>query len=325
MITPPAAAVPQGVRAVALKAWLVAHPRLRAFQTLLRREFWEHRSLWMAPLAVSCLLLLSALFTHGALQIDASEPSEWLDPRVKTVVFALAQWGLTIPHYLVMLLVSSMYLLDCLYAERKDRSVLFWKSLPVGDGATVSAKLCVACVVVPLQTFTLALVTDVLFTAIWDLRAVIGHSPELAVWDTVAFFKTQALMFCGLVISMMWYAPFFGCFLLASAWARRNVYLWVTVMPLLAIIIERIAFGTHHISSLISYRSTGIWRSLHLENALLRSLTEVGQAAIVSIPAVYDQVNIRAAFNNIDLWLGLIVTAACAYAAICIRRYRDDT
>jgi ABC-2 type transport system permease protein len=295
------------------------------FYTLLRREFWEYRSLWVAPLIVSALLLVSAFLTHGALQIDASEPSEWLDPKVKSSLFALAQWGLTVPFYLVMILVLTIYLLDCLYGERKDRSILFWKSLPVSDGATVASKLCVAWVVVPLGTFALALITDVLFTIIWDLRAVIGHARELVVWDAVAFLKTQALMFLGLIISMLWYAPFFGCFLLASAWARRNVYLWVTLVPLLAIIIERIAFGTRHISSLIDYRTVGIWWSLGLEGAILGSLRSVAEGTFVSIPAVYDRVHIGPAFTNIDLWLGLAFTAACAYAAVWLRRYRDDS
>ncbi len=321
----PTTAVPARPGAPSVHAWLAGHPGLRKFQTLVRREFWEYRSLWMAPLAVTCLLLISALLTHGALQIDASEPSEWLDPHIKTIVFALALWGLAVPQYLVMLLVLSAYLLDCLYAERRDRSILFWKSLPVSDAMTVGSKICVACVIVPLGTFALALITDVLFTAIWDLRALLGHSPELVVWDTVAFLKTQALMFCGLVVSILWYAPFFGCFLLVSAWARRNVYLWVTVVPLLAVIVERIAFGTHHILNLINYRSYGIWMSLHLESALMSAFTGVGQAVIVSLPSVYDHVHIGAAFTNIDLWLGVLVGAGFAAAAIFIRRYRDDT
>ncbi len=314
-----------GERAPAALGRLASHPALRMFYTLLRREFWEYRSLWMAPLTVSGLLLLSALLTHGALQIDASEPSEWLDPQIKTTVFALAQWGLTVPFYLVMILVLSVYLIDCLYAERKDRSILFWKSLPVSDGATVGAKLFVAAVVVPFGTYLLALITDVLFTIVWDLRALIGHTPALVVWDTVAFLKTQALMFLGLVISILWYAPFLGCLLLASAWARRNVYLWVTLVPLLAIIVERIAFGTHYIGSLLAYRSGGIWKSLHVETAVFGSVTSVGQAMVVSIPSFYDRVHIGPALTNIDLWLGLAVTAACAYAAAWLRRYRDDS
>ncbi len=203
---------------------------------------------------MTVLLLVCALLTHGALKIDAADASEWLNAQNKTNMFALAQWALTLPHYLVMTLLLNFYLLDCLYAERKDRSILFWKSLPVSDGATVASKIVVACVVVPLGTFVLALVTDILFTAIWDLRAVIMHTPELLVWDTVAFLKTQALMFLGLVISILWYAPFLGCFLLASACVRRNVLMWVTVVPLLVVIFEQIAFGTHWLSNFLDYR-----------------------------------------------------------------------
>jgi ABC-2 type transport system permease protein len=298
---------------------------LRTFQTLVRRELWEHRSLWMAPLAVSVLLLLSALLTHGAFQVDPTDTAEWLDPQKKSTLFALAQWGLAVPQYLVMVLVQTMYLLDCLYAERKDRSILFWKSLPVSDGATVVSKMIVGCVLLPLGTFALALCTDVLFTAIWDLRAALGHSPQLVAWDMVAFLKTQAVMFLGLVISILWYAPFFGCFVLCSVWIRRNVLMWVTVVPLLAIVIERIAFGTHYISSLLHSRTFDIWGTLRVESAILSSLKDLGPATVVAIPQVYDRVHILPAFTDIDLWLGVIFTVACGYAAARIRRYRDDT
>jgi ABC-2 type transport system permease protein len=318
-------AISPSERAPSLKVWIASSPQLRMFYTLVRREFWEHRSLWFAPLAVMSLLLLGALFTHGAMQIDATDSSEWLDPQVKTLVFSLAQWGLTIPHYLVMMLVLNFYLLDCLYAERKDRSILFWKSLPVSDGITVASKMFVGCIVVPFGTYAIALVTDLLFTAIWDLRAVLSHSPVLVLWDTVAFFKVQALMFLGLVVSILWYAPFLGVFVLASAWVRRNVLMWVTVVPLLVIIFERIAFGTHHVSSFLAYRGDGIWGDLNMESVVLGSLTGVGRAAIAALPTIYDRVHVLPAFTNIDLWLGILFTIACAYAAARIRRYRDDT
>ena len=325
MSTPSPSAVVSRPRESGLRAWVASNPHLRMFETLVRREFWEHRSLWRGPLVVSVLLLVCAVITHGALKIDAAEPTEWLNPQSKAIVFALAQWALTVPHYLVMTLLLSFYLLDCLYAERKDRSILFWKSLPVSDGATVASKVAVACVVVPLGTFALALITDILFTAIWDLRAVIGHSPELLVWDTVAFLKTQALMFLGLVVSVLWYSPFLGCFLLASACVRRNVVMWVTVVPLLLVIFERIAFGTHWLSSLVNYRTYGIWYDLHLESAVLSSIHNVGPAEVVSLPEVFDRVHIGPAFTNIDLWLGLVFAAACAYAAARVRGFRDES
>lgn len=306
------------------RTWISSDPRLRMMHTLIRRELWEHRLLWVAPLIVSALLLVCALLTHGALKVDTSDTEEWLDPQNKTIVFALSQWALTVPQYLVMILLQSFYLIDCLYAERKDRSILFWKSLPVSDGATVVSKLLVACVVLPFGTYLLALLTDVLFTAIWNVRALIFNSPELVAWNTLAFLKAQALMFLGLVISILWYSPFFAVLLLASAWVRRNVLLWVTLVPLLAIIAERIAFGTHYLSSLLSYRSGGIWSSLHLETAIVHSLADVGEAVVVSVPRLYDDVNVAPAFANIDLWLGVLFAGACVFAAARIRRYRDD-
>jgi ABC-2 type transport system permease protein len=289
-----------------------------------QRELWEHRSLWMAPLAVSALLLLSAVLTHGAFEVDPADTAEWLDPQQKTILFALAQWGLTVPHYLVMVVVQTLYLLDCLYSERKDRSILFWKSLPVSDGATVASKLFVGCVLLPLGVFTVALVTDVLFTAIWDLRAALGHSAELVLWDTAAIVKTQARMFLGLMISILWYAPLFGCFVLCSAWVRRNVAVWVTIVPLLAIIVERIAFGTRYIESVLHYRTFGIWGTLHVESAILGAVRDLGLATMISIPNVYDRVRILPAFTNIDLWLGVIFAVACAYAAAYTRRHREE-
>jgi ABC-2 type transport system permease protein len=322
--TPSSSAVVSRPGESGLRAWVASNPNVRMFVTLVRREFWEHRSLWRGPLVVSILLLVCALLTHGALKIDSAEPSEWLNPQSKSTVFALAQWALAVPQYLVMSLSLSFYLLDCLYAERKDRSILFWKSLPVSDGATVASKVVVACLVVPLGTFALALVTDILFTAIWDLRAVISHSPELLAWDTVAFIKTQALMFLGLIVSVLWYSPFLGCFLLASACVRRNVVMWVTIVPLLLVIFERIAFGTHWLSSLINYRTYGIWYDLHLEGAILVSIHNVGPAEVVSLPEVLDRVNVGPAFANIDLWLGLAFAAACAYAAARVRGFRDE-
>jgi ABC-2 type transport system permease protein len=174
-------------------------------------------------------------------------------------------------------------------------------------------------------TFVLALLTDVLFTIIWDLRAVIGQTPDLVVWDTVAFLKTQAVMFLGLVVSILWYAPFWGTLLLASAVVRRNVLMWVTVVPLLAVILERLAFGTRWLQSFLNYRTYGIWADLHVESAILNSLRSVGGGQIVSIPEVFDRVHVGPAFVDIDLWLGLLFTAGCVFAAARVRRYRDDT
>jgi len=165
--------------------------------------------------------------------------------------------------------------------------------------------------------------TGALFLAIWSARAAAGTVPDIAVgWDTIAWLKTQALMLYGLIIAMLWYAPFTAFLLLVSAWARRNVFLWATLPPVIAILGERIAFGTHYVSSLLEYRSwTGLWQAIFGN----LDVEHPGPKQIVSLADLFDNVSMGRAILNVDLWLGVAVAAAFVFAAVRIRRYRDDT
>jgi ABC-2 type transport system permease protein len=311
-LTPPASAV-------------AGQPMLRTLVTLMRREFWEHRALWITPLIVAAVIILGAFPVHiGDVTIGTHlDPHDIANTGSRRSVFTLMLWGQTIPHYLIMSIVLSFYLLDCLYQERKDRSILFWKSLPVSDATTVLSKLIVATVVVPLGVYLVAMLTGVVFQLIWSARAAAGALPDIAVvWDTVAWFKVQALMLYGLIVAILWYLPFTAFLLLVSAWARRNVFLWATLPPVIALLVERIAFGTHYIGGLLEYRSwTGFWA------AVLGPVDpeDVGHGRIVSLAELFDNVPMSRAVLNIDLWLGVAAAAVFVFAAIRIRRYRDDT
>jgi ABC-2 type transport system permease protein len=190
----------------------------------------------------------------------------------------------------------------------------------VSDGATVASKLLVGLVVAPLGVFAVALVTNLLFTGVWNFRAFLGHSDAVMLWDTVVWLKVEAMLLVGLVIAILWYAPLAAYLLLVSAWARRNVLLWATLPPVLAVILERIAFGTHFVGGLLQYRTVGIWRTLGAPHAL--GLKSIGHGHVAS--HIFADLNITAALTNIDLWLGLVAAGAFAFAAARIRRYRDD-
>jgi ABC-2 type transport system permease protein len=233
-------------------------------------------------------------------------------------------WAHTVPQYLVMTLVSSFYLMDCLYTERKDRSILFWKSLPVSDATTVLSKFLVGVVVLPLGVYVLAAVSGVLFQALWSIRVSSQSLPDIAVgWNTVAWLKVQGLMLYGVIVCILWFAPVAAALVLVSAWVRKNVFLWTTLPPVIAIIVERAAFGTRHIVDLLNYRTfSGVWSVLGVDPHPPESIHH-GQ--VVSLANLFDNVEMSKAFLNIDLWLGLAVAAALLFAAIRIRRYRDDT
>jgi ABC-2 type transport system permease protein len=294
----------------------------RTLLMLVRREFWEHRALWMAPLGVAVLLALCAI--PARVNVHLGDPdgglSRYFDQQ-RVALFTIVQWGLSVPLYAVMIILVSFYLLDCLYAERKDRSILFWKSMPVSDGFTVASKLLVALVIVPLGVFALALAAHLLFSGIWAARVALGNAPPVMSWDTLAWAKLEIAMLLGLVLAVLWYAPLAAYLLLVSAWARRNAFLWAALPPVLAPLLERLAFGTRFVGHLINYRFGGIWHTLALGHE--RILTH--DVRLHSLGALLGELNFRGAFTDIDLWLGLAVTAALVFAAARIRRYRDDT
>ena len=291
---------------------------------LFKREFWEHRSLWIAPLIVAVLMALTAIPVHiGNLDPDANS-QRFFTPENRVAWFTLIIWAQTVPQYLIMTIVASFYLMDCLYTERKDRSILFWKSLPVSDAMTVISKLLVGLVVLPLGVYLLAMVGGVVFQTIWSVRVGAGSLPDIAVgWNTVAWLKVQGLMLYALIICMLWFAPLAAALVLISAWVRKNVFLWTTLPPVIAIIVERIAFGTHYTAHLLEYRTYGgIWGALGINPTPPES---VNHGRVVSLADLFDNVEMGKAFLNVDLWLGLAVAAALVVAAVRIRRYRDDT
>ena len=288
--------------------------------TLVRRELWEHRALWLAPLCTAALLALVAGIGRVHIGMDDEAP-DFSSQSLRVAVFSIIQFVLAMPLYLVALFVGSYYLLDCLYAERKDRSILFWKSLPVSDRLTVCSKLLVALVVVPLGVFALALLAHLVYTAILAARVSLGSLPPVLTWNSYEWLRTEAVMLLVTLFAALWWAPIAGYLLLVSAWVRRAPILWATLPFVLGPVLEWVAFGTRYLLGFIDYRVNGIW-----------GILGVGHVDIVSkhglhhpVGTALEVLDFRHALTAIDVWLGLAVTAALVYAAIRIRRYRDDT
>ncbi|MGO9803388.1 MAG: hypothetical protein ACLPTL_08110 [Steroidobacteraceae bacterium] len=281
---------------------------------LARRELWEHRSLWIAPLVVEGLLALCLLFGHIGMDL----PDQMLGVQQRVAIFTLVQWALAQPLFLVAAICVSFYLLDALYAERKDRSILFWKSLPVSDELTVGSKFAVAAVVVPLGVFVLATLGTLVFAAILAVRV-----PGALSWNTWEWLRTEVVLLLGVILGVLWYAPIGAALLLFSAWIRKSPVLWASLVPVVAPLIERIGLGTHYIWDFERYRTAGIWHTLALGHEHVFDFKHPQDLRPIGV--ALDTFNIRGAFTDIDLWLGVIAAAAMLYAAARIRRYRDDS
>jgi ABC-2 type transport system permease protein len=289
----------------------------RTLLTLVRRELWEHRALWIAPSVVAALMLIGALVAAVEYRPPAADFSDHDTPEGMTM-YAVMQSFVSTPLSVVTLTILVFYLLDCLYAERKDRSILFWKSLPVSDGLTVVSKLMVALVIVPLGVFALGLLLSLLCTGIWQLDAALGRVPPIPGWDMGGWLKAELALLLCLLIAALWYAPFAAYLLVVSAWARRSPFLWMLLPPMAAQILERVAFGTHYLAGFIGYRLSGIWPKLFAN-------MHFGHGRAFALASALDRLHLGAALTDRDLWLGVVMAAALAFAATRIRRYRDDT
>ncbi len=280
----------------------------RSFYWSVRRELWEHRAITIAPTGIAALAVVGFLLGAG---------------RLTNVVRALAKpagagggEALMNPYAFVGVaviatgvFVALFYAVGALYGERRDRSLLFWKSLPVSDLTTVLAKAAIPIVVVPALTFVLLVVADVMMLGIATVAVVAAGLDPRLLWAHMSPGFMWLVMAYGLPYVALSYAPIYAWLILVSAWARRGPFLWALGVPLAICLVERLALGTSHFGSmLIGAFTDGIGEAFSVNGA--------GEAPIHSVADI-DLFRLAA---NPHLWIGLVVGAAFLGAAVRLRR-----
>jgi len=284
---------------------------------LIRREFWENRAIWMIPAALGGLLLLAALFTQVSIpRLTSQQQSEEAAAAFLVVVGAM--------FYLVMALYSAWYLLDCLYTDRKDRSILFWKSLPVSDATTVLCKLLVGMIIIPLVYFAAANVTALIAAFILSIRARASIGSSL--WNGDVWWQIQVLWVYVIVTTAVWYLPVAGWLMLLSAWAKRAVILWAILPPLLLNIFERLFFGTHVVSQIIGRRLTALPQvSFHFSKYMWTNEGGVvDNASGAPVASVWHLINPSGFFTSAETWIGVAIGIVLIVAAVQLRMRRSE-
>src|SRR6267378_2531205 len=220
------------------------------------RELWENRSIYIAPLAVAVVVLFGFMIsTYG--MPERRRGVLLMDPAKQQALISEPYDAAAMMLIFTVFIVGVFYCLDALYGERRDRSILFWKSLPVSDLTTVLSKVSIPLLVVPLVTFAIVIATH-LVMLLWTSVLLITHgmSPG-STWTHVALFRNSLVLLYGLAAIALWHAPIYGWALLVSGWARRATFL-CAVVPLLAIgFFEKITFGTSHFASMLKDRLMG--------------------------------------------------------------------
>ncbi len=290
---------------------------MNTYSWLVRREFWENRAIWMVPAVIGAALTLAALF--GRVEIG-----ELSSPESTRAVSGMVLFAFGAVFFVVMNLYATWYLVDCLYADRKDRSILFWKSLPISDTATVLAKLFTGLIAIPLVYFLAADVSTLLMAFIVSVRA--RSTFGSALWQPDLWLQLQALWLYLIVTTAIWYLPFAGYLLAISAWAKRAVMLWSILPPLALFLLERWFFGTHVVGTLLQDRTLG-YLPYAFHDASDRSAwvtTVIDNDSFTTPASVWRLLDPVGFVSSPETWIGLIVGFAFIVVAVQLRLRRTE-
>ena len=297
---------------------------------LIKREVWEHRAIYITPLVIAVVMSLMSLTGQvtmsafgqevdlaifGASNVGETERRAAMTAFlvIFTSVFALGAWILMI-----------FYSLDALYAERKDKSILFWRSLPVTDSETVISKLLTAALVIPLMTFAFVVVTHLLNLILWSVwLSIQGGDAGHLLWSAVPLFDNWAATLVVVIALPLWLSPLIGWFLFVSAFTKRSPLL-IAFLPIFVVpMLEKMLF-----------RTTMFWEAIFVRSStppLFKGIDAPGifdednfqiTADTVSLLA---QIDLAKFLSSPSMWLGLVVCGLFTTAAIYVRRYRDES
>jgi ABC-2 type transport system permease protein len=276
--------------------------RRLAYYSVLR-ELWENRWLYVAPLVVAAVSLLG--FTLGLMRMG--RPFGPAPARLLAGAFGFSA-GVLMLTYVVVALI---YCLEALHGERRDRSILFWKSLPVSDLATVLAKAGIPLLILPLITFAITVMTQGIMLLLGS-AVLLGRGASAApLWLAVSLPQMWgALLYHLLTVHALYYAPIYGWLLLVSGWARRAPFLWAALPVVAVLIVERLVFDTsvfaHMLLSRLGGGPTAIPFRLHGDMP-------------IQVPTLGS---LGAFLTSAGLWTGLAIFAVFIAAAVRLRRYQ---
>src|SRR5436190_20480128 len=269
------------------------------------RELWENRSVYFVPLIVAGVQVFGFAITtigladrrRAVLLLDAAHQRAAIEQPYDLAAMMMI---------FIVFIVGVFYCLDALHGERRDRSILFWKSLPVSDLTIVLSKATIPLVVLPVIVLAIVIVTQ--FTMLLLSSAFLLTSGLAATtWANFNLVQQSLILLYSLIAIALWHAPIYGWALLVSGVARRATFLWA-VLPLLAIgFFEKITFNTSYLASMLKHRLLGFageaFNFQPHHGVALESLT----------PGRY--------LSSPGLWIGLLFAVAFVTVAIRLLRY----
>jgi len=279
------------------------------FYWSVRRELWENRSIYVAPLIVAAVALLGFFISTGGMP-HRRQAVLSLDPAHQRAVIGVPYDVAAMMLIVTAFMVGVFYCLDALHSERRDRSILFWKSLPVSDLTTVLSKASIPFVILPVIIFAIIVVVQFLML-VWSSVVLLSSGLAGTTWTRFNLFQQSLILVYSLIVIVLWHAPIYSWALLISGWARRATFLWA-VLPFLAIaVLEKLAFDTSYFASMLKNRVFGAgdtaFAFLPHRGVAIDSLVQLTPGRYLATPG---------------LWIGLAFAAAFLAIAVRQRRYQ---
>lgn len=273
-----------------------------------RRELWENRSIYVAPLLVAAVVMFGFVIStigmphrrRATLMLPPAQQHATIEMPFDVAAFMLLATAFVIGVF---------YCFDSLQSERRDRSILFWKSLPVSDRTTVLAKASIPMLALPAITFVIVTITQWCML-LWSTVVLLPSGLAGSTWANFHWVTQSLLLLYCMIVLVLWHAPIYSLLLLISSWTRRASYLWAVLPPLAIAAVEKIAFNSAHFASFLKDRLIG----------------GVGEAFVFKAPHGTDSLERLTPLNFLSspgLWIGLIFAAIFIAAAVRLRRDRE--
>jgi ABC-2 type transport system permease protein len=310
---------------------------MNTMKWLIRRELWEHKGslLWTPAAVATAIAAMAALAAFAGRQItftgDIVVEGGPLDHMVD--VISRTYIASAVPLFLMLSMLVFFYCLGALHDDRRDRSILFWKSLPVSDLETVLSKVAVALVVAPLITTAIALLLSLFVLLVICLIISMHGTPILGpVLLSPELYRTALTLPALLPVYALWALPTVGWLLLVSSLARSKVFLWAVGTPVVAgmllvwaekifhIELNAASFVFHVAYRILLGAIPGCWFLFTLDGTHTHMLRPDGDSFQVGgiLEASWQTL------GSASVWIGVAAGIAMLAGAVWIRRHREE-
>lgn len=234
---------------------------MKTLITLIKREYWENKGMFFrAPVifggflifvGLCYLILLMAHSTHEFPHFDGVLSLK--DGNIPPTLIADTFYSMSVPFIVLLWITVFIYCFNCLYSDRKDRSILFWQSLPIAEWQTMISKALAAVILAPLCTLACIVVTEFIFLILLTIAAAMLHIGLISnLWQPIILLTAWINILKALALQAFWLFPIIGWFMLSSAFARKSPF-FTAIIPIIALaIVEGIFFHSAHLTESIT-------------------------------------------------------------------------